>query len=120
LRREGDWWLFSPDAALVALAADTVARRFPSVADSWGGATNDGLTTLAVAAPAQMADLAKRETLAVLTPQQTNFKQAAEQQLWPRLAAFAQLNAVRAVAVGAPDAQGWTNLEWQPTKAAAK
>ncbi len=120
LRREGDWWLFSPDAALVALAADTVARRFPSVADSWGGAANDGLTTLALAAPAQMADLAKRETLAVLTPQQTNFKQAAEQQLWPRLAAFAQLNAVRAVAVGAPDAQGWTNLEWQATKGAAK
>lgn len=120
LRRAGDWWLFSPDAALVALAADTVARRFPSVADAWGGAANDGLTTLAVAAPAQMADLAKRETLAVLAPQHANFKQAAEQQLWPRLAAFAQLNSVRALAAGTPDAQGWTNLEWQPTKGAAK
>lgn len=120
LRREGDWWLFSPDPALVALAADTVARRFPSVADNLAGAPGDLAATFAVAAPEQMADLARRETLAVLTPQQAGFRQAAEQQLWPRLAAFARRGAVHAVLTGPADAQGWTALEWRPIKPAPK
>jgi uncharacterized protein YfaA (DUF2138 family) len=120
LRREGDWWLFSPDPALVALAADTVARRFPSVADSLGGTPGDIAATFAVAAPEHMADLARRETLAVLTPQQAAFRQAAEQQLWPRLAAFARSGAVHAVLTGPADARGWTALEWRAMKPAAR
>jgi uncharacterized protein YfaA (DUF2138 family) len=112
LQRVGEWWMFSPDGALVALAADVVARRYPSVADMIG----EGSNPVALAAPQAVAEMAKRETLAVLTPQQADFKQAIERQLWPRLAALSRLQATQAVASGKPDSQGWTALEWQPIK----
>jgi uncharacterized protein YfaA (DUF2138 family) len=112
LQRVGDWWMFSPDGALVALAADVVARRYPSVADMIG----EGSNPVALAAPQVVAEMAKRETLAVLTPQQADFKQAIERQLWPRLAALARVQASQAVTSGKPDSQGWTALDWQPMK----
>ncbi len=112
LQRVGDWWMFSPDAALVALAADVVARRYPSVADMIG----QGSAPVALAAPAVMAEMAKRETLAVLTADQADFKQAIERQLWPRLAALARQQATQVVPTGKPDNQGWTALDWQPLK----
>lgn len=112
LRRAGDWWLFSPDARLVARAEDAIARRYPSVADTLGGQP-----AIAVAAPAGVAELLKREALAVLPPDQAGFRQAAETQLWPRLASFGQLPAVQAVPAGAADAQGWVALDWRPVAA---
>jgi uncharacterized protein YfaA (DUF2138 family) len=112
LRRAGDWWLFSPDARLVAKAEDAIARRYPSVADTLGGQP-----AVAVAAPAGVAELVKREALAVLPPDQAGFRQAAETQLWPRLASFGRLPAVQAVPAGAPDAQGWVALDWRPLRA---
>jgi uncharacterized protein YfaA (DUF2138 family) len=112
LQRVGDWWMFSPDAALVARAADVVARRYPSVADTIGERDR----TVALATPQAVAELAKRETLAVLTPQQADFKQAIERQLWPRLAALARLQPTQAVLSSKADSQGWTALDWQPMK----
>ncbi len=110
-RRAGDWWLFSPDAALVARAEDAIARRYPSVADTLG---NGAKTAVATAAPAQIAELMKREALAVLPPDQANFRQAAENLLFPRLVSFGKLPAAQAVPAGARDSQGWTALDWQP------
>ncbi|GAA0760927.1 DUF2138 domain-containing protein [Ideonella azotifigens] len=108
-KRAGDWWLFSPDAALVAKAEDAIARRYPSVADTLGGGN-----AVAVATPAQIAELMRRETLAVLGANQQDFRQAAETQLLPRLAAFGKLPAAQAVPTGTPDGQGWVPLDWRP------
>lgn len=117
LQRAGDWWLFSPDAALAKKAADTIARRYPSVADTLGdGAAN----TLLVTAPPRIAELLRREALAVLTPQQATLRQAAETQLFPRLASFGKLPAAQALLSGAPDADGWTLLAWRPLAGAAQ
>ncbi|MEK8030017.1 DUF2138 family protein [Ideonella sp. DXS29W] len=113
-RRAGDWWLFSPDEALVSRAEDAIARRYPSVADTTAGAS-----PVAVAAPAQMAELFKRETLAVLPREQGGMRQAAETQLLPRLADFGKLPAAQAVPQGKPDAQGWVALDWRPLAANA-
>lgn len=113
-RRAGDWWLFSPDEALVSKAEDAIARRYPSIADTAGAAA-----PIAVAAPAQIAELMKRETLAVLPRELGGMRQAAETQLLPRLADFGKLPAAQAVPQGQPDAQGWVALDWRPLAATA-
>lgn len=113
-RRAGDWWLFSPDAALVAKAEDAIGRRFPSVADTLGAGAK---TAIATATPAQIAELMRREALAVLPVEQGDFRQAAETLLFPRLASFGKLPAAQAVPAGARDANGWTALRWQPVSA---
>lgn len=113
LRRVGDWWLFSPDASLVARAADTLARRYPSVADTLNRDPASQRATLAVVTPVNVAELLHHEALKVMTPRQSGFQQAAETQLFPRLKAFGRLPPVQAVLHGAPDAQGWTALDWQ-------
>ncbi|WP_395699475.1 DUF2138 family protein [Aquabacterium sp.] len=115
--RAGDWWLFSPDAELVDQAQAAIARRYPSLAETLGG---DPAATLALVAPGQVAELLKREALGVIPVQQAGFRQAAENQLLPRLASFGKLPAVRALPQGAADAQGWQALDWQPLKAAAR
>jgi uncharacterized protein YfaA (DUF2138 family) len=114
-RRAGNWWLFSPDAALVTRAEDAIARRYPSVADTLGAGAR---TAIATAAPAQIAELMRREALAVLSPDQANFRQAAETLLFPLLASFGKLPATQALPAGARDPQGWTALRWQPVATA--
>ncbi len=114
-RRAGDWWLFSPDAALVSRAEDAIARRYPSVADTLGAGAK---TAIAVAAPSQVAELLRREALAVLPVEQADFRQAAETLLFPRLASFGKLAAAQAQPAGARDANGWTPLRWQPVGSA--
>lgn len=111
-RRVGDWWVFSPDAALVARAEDALARRYPSMADTLPAADKAAIAT---AAPAQIAELIKREALAVLPAEQADFRQAAETLLFPRLASFGQLPAAQATPAGARDTQGWVPLRWQPS-----
>ena len=113
LARQGRWLTFSPDDALVDQALDAQARRFPSVADS----LPVGPATLAVIAPRQVADLARREAFEVLPPEQELFRRAAERQLVPRLDALGKLPTARAVATGTPDAEGWVAVEWQPLSA---
>ncbi|MDZ7813737.1 MAG: DUF2138 family protein [Ideonella sp.] len=114
LARVGDWWVFSPDAELVAQAEATLARRYPSLADS----LSNPAQTLMVVAPTPLTALIKRETLAVITPQQAGFRQAVETHLLPRLVSLGKLPASQAVLQGKPDAQGWQALSWQPLKAA--
>ncbi|WP_159445482.1 DUF2138 family protein [Rhizobacter sp. OV335] len=113
LARQGRWLTFSPDDALVDQALDAQARRFPSVADS----LPVGPATLAVIAPRQVADLARREAFEVLPPEQELFRRAAERQLVPRLDALGKLPTARAVAAGTPDAEGWVAVEWQSLSA---
>lgn len=116
LARQGRWITFSPDDALVDQALDAQARRFPSVADSLPAAR----ATLAVIAPRQVAELARREAFEVLPPEQELFRQAAERQLVPRLDALAKLPPSRAVADGPPDANGWVAVEWQSLASKAR
>ena len=110
LARQGRWIVFSPDDALVDLALDAQARRYPSVADALPAQT----ATLAVLAPKQIADLAQREAFEVLPPEQELFRQAAKTHLVPRLDALRKLPTARAVATGKPDSLGWVAVEWQP------
>ena len=110
LARQGRWIVFSPDDALVDLALDAQARRYPSVADTLPAQT----ATLAVLAPKQIADLAQREAFEVLPPEQELFRQAAKTHLVPRLDALRKLPAARAVATGKPDSMGWVAVDWQP------
>lgn len=114
IARQGRWVTFSPDDALVNQALDAQARRYPGVSEGWP----DGPATLAVLAPPQLAELARREAFAVLEPGQELFRQAAERRLVPRLEALRKLPGVRAVARGVPDAQGWVGIEWLPLPAA--
>jgi len=76
--------------------------------------------TLAVIAPRQVAELARREAFEVLPPEQELFRQAAERQLVPRLDALAKLPLSRAVADGPPDANGWVAVEWQSLASKAR
>lgn len=115
IARQGRWVTFSPDDTLVGQALDAQARRYPSVSEGWP----EGPATLAVLAPAQIADLARREAFAVLEPGQGVFRQAAERRLVPRLDALRKLPGVRAVAQGAPDLQGWVGIDWEPLPAAS-
>ena len=115
IARQGRWVTFSPDDTLVAQALDAQARRYPGVSEGWP----EGPATLAVLAPPQIADLARREAFAVLEPGQELFRQAAERRLVPRLDALRKLAGVRAVASGTPDSQGWVGIEWQALPVAA-
>ena len=109
------WLTFSPDDALVELALDAQARRYPSMAD---GLLVNG-ATLAVLAPKQIAAMARRESFGVIGPDQELFRQAADKRLVPRLDALGRLPTVRATTTGATDAQGWIALDWQPIVVAA-
>ncbi len=115
LAHQGPWIAFSPDDKLVDLALDTQAKRFPSVLDAVGEGPG---TTLAVGAPAQIANLLQREAFAVLPADQEVLLQAARQHLVPRFDALRKLGPVRAVAQGAADGNGWVAVDWQALQAA--
>ena len=104
------WVTFSPDDALVELALDAQARRYPSMADGLPATS----ATLVVLVPKQIATMARRESFEVIGPDQELFRQAAEKRLVPRLDALGRLPAVRATTTGAPDAERWVALDWQP------
>lgn len=115
LAREGQWIVYSPDDELVGLTLDALAKRYPSLEDTLPA---NG-STLAVLAPQQIADLAQKEAFRVLPPEQEVLYQAARSRLLPRLAALRKLPTARAVANGAPDANGWVAVDWQPLAAPA-
>lgn len=114
LAQLGQWISFSPDDELVNMALNAQARRYPSLADS----LPEKSATLAIVAPKQLADLTQREVFQVLPNQLDLFRQAAENQLVPRLDALRKLPAARAHAPGSPDKQGWVTIEWEPLKIA--
>jgi len=107
------WLTFSPDDALVELALDAQARRYPSMAEGLPATS----ATLVVLAPKQIATMARRESFEVIGPDQELFRQAAEKRLVPRLEALGRLPAVRATTTGVPDAERWVALDWQPLAA---
>ncbi len=110
LARQGAWIAFSPDDVLVDLALATQGRRYPSLATTLPA----GDATLAMLAPAQVADLTQREAFEVLPAQQELFRQAAKAHLVPRLDTMRRWPAVRVAATGPVDAAGWVSLDWQP------
>ena len=116
LARQGRWITFSPDDKLVELALNTQSRRYPGVLDTLPPAAG---TTLAVAAPSQIADLLQREAMAVLPAGQEVLRQAAQQHLVPRLDALRKLPPTRAVAQAASDSNGWVAVEWQAMQPAS-
>ena len=116
LARQGRYITFSPDDRLVDLALDAQARRYPAMADALPAQQ----ATLMVLAPAQIADLARREAFAVIPEVHELFLDATRNHLVPRLDAFGKLPATRAVAKGAPDGQGWVTVEWQPVASPAR
>jgi len=111
LARRGHFVLFSPDGRLVERALATLRRRYPSVADT----LPEGGTTLAVLAPARLADMAKRDALLMLPRgQEPLFRNAAETLLLPRLTAVGRYPARRLVLAGAePRPSGWQAVSWQ-------
>jgi uncharacterized protein YfaA (DUF2138 family) len=113
LARQGAWISFSPDDVLVDLALATEQRRYPSLASVMPA----GTPTLAVFAPAQIADMTQREAFAVLPASQELFRQAAQAHLVPRLDTMRQWPAVRVVPQGAVGANGWVALSWLPLNA---
>jgi uncharacterized protein YfaA (DUF2138 family) len=114
LLHDGAWITFSPDDTLVDLAASTQERRYPSMSDTLphGGAT------LAIVAPAEVAELVQQEAFAVLSPQQEVLRQAAEAHLVPRLDTLRRWPAVRASTTSSPSTEGWVPIAWQPLAAA--
>lgn len=106
LIREAQWLAFSPDAGWAERAGQTLARQRPALAVP--------PTALAYVAPAQVAELARREALAVLPPTHEALRQAAQTLLWPRLDALARWPASALVTDGAPDATGWVPVSFQP------
>lgn len=106
--------VFSPDAALVDLALDTIARKFPSVGDQLPA---QGVT-LAVVAPRMLAGMVEREALAALPKTEEPVLSAAlRTHLSPRLKALAKHPVHRLVVQEAAAKQdGWQPATWEPVK----
>lgn len=102
---------FSPDSRRVDQALLTLAKRYPSVADS----LPPGTVTLGVLSPRSLADLGRAEALVMLPRgQEPAFRDAAERLLLPRLLALGRHPAYRLALAGAGDGvAGWQAVEWQ-------
>lgn len=104
------WLSFSPDDELVDKALAAQSRKLPSLADTLA---QQG-PAQAVVSPSRLAELARRESLAVIPASQEHFRQAAQVHLLPRLAALAKLPAAALVPAAKPDAQGWVHVSLVP------
>lgn len=106
----GSYALFSPDAGQVTRAIDTIARRYPSMADTLPA---DG--ALAVVDARRLSALVRQEALMMLpADKEPTLRAAADLHLLPRLARTEQLPAYR---VPVPVVSGlerqWQPLTWQ-------
>jgi uncharacterized protein YfaA (DUF2138 family) len=108
---KGRYLFFSPDAHRVEQALATVAKRYPSVADSLPAEA----ITLGVLSPKGLAQLGKAEAMVMLPRgQEPIFRDAAERLLWPRLEALGRHPAYRlALPAAAAAGSGWQAVEWQ-------
>jgi uncharacterized protein YfaA (DUF2138 family) len=106
--------VFSPDAALVELALDTIARKFPSVADQLPA---QGVT-LAVVTPRMLADMIEREANAVLPKaEEPALSAALRTHLAPRLKALAKYPGYRLMLQeAAARGDGWQPAAWEALK----
>lgn len=103
--------VFSPDGALVDKVLDTVARRYPSVADQLPTSNS----TLALMTPRPLSAMAEREVLAALSGSgDANLLAAAQAQLPPRMQALATYPPYR-LELGRPGPAkgGWQRVEWR-------
>lgn len=112
LAASGTLGVFSPDAALVDLAIDTIARRHPGVADQL---PREGVT-LAVVTPRMLAGMVAREAgAAVPRAHESVLSAALKTHLAPRLAALAKYPAHRLVLdADAARRDGWQPARWEP------
>lgn len=105
----GDYVLFSPDGALVDKALDTIARKYPSVADQLP--TSD--TTLALMMPHPLSKMAEQEILKALDgAADANLLAAAQTHLPARMLALAAYPPYRLELT--PQGKGeWQRVEWR-------
>lgn len=108
----GAYVLFSPDAALVDLALDTLARKNPSVADQMPVSN----ATLALFTPRPLAAMAEHEALAALSsPGDANLLAAAQTHLPPRMEALAAYPAYR-LDMTDTARRGWQPVQWRTSE----
>ena len=106
---KGKHVFFSPDGKRVEQALATVAKRYPSLADSLPAEA----VTLGVVSPKALADLGKVEALVMLPREhEPVFRDAAERLLLPRLEALGRHPSYRLTLPAAASA-GWQAVEWQ-------
>lgn len=108
---KGRYVFFSPDAARVDQALATLAKRYPSLADT----LSTDAVTLGLLSPKGLAELGRAEALAMLPRgSEPVFRGAAERLLLPRLEAMGQYPPYRlALAKDAATPGGWQTVEWQ-------
>lgn len=106
--------VFSPDSALVDLAIDTIARKYPGVAEQIPG---PGIT-LAVITPSALADMVAREASAVLPKSdEPALSVALRTHLAPKLRALAKYPPYRLVLQeSAARSDGWQPVTWEALK----
>jgi uncharacterized protein YfaA (DUF2138 family) len=107
----GPYVVFSPDEALVALVADTIARKNPSVADQMPA----GASTLALLTPRPLSAMAEKEALEALSgPGDANLRAAAQAHLPARMKALAAYPPYRLELADPGNARaGWMRVEWR-------
>jgi uncharacterized protein YfaA (DUF2138 family) len=107
----GPYVVFSPDEALVALVADTIARKNPSVADQMPA----GASTLALLTPRPLSAMAEKEALEALSgPGDANLRAAAQAHLPARMKALAAYPPYRLELADPGKARaGWMRVEWR-------
>ena len=113
MAREGDWLVFSPNAQLVADTLAVFANQRPALADSLPA---DRSMIETVITPRTLSALLEQAALGSL-PRQTEpiFREAAQNQLTPRLKAMAGFPPVALMLPESlDDAQrAWQPIEWQ-------
>ncbi len=112
LASAGGLGVFSPDAAMVELALDTIARKYPSVGDQLPAKD----VTLAVISPRMLAEMVLREATASLPKaEEPILAGALATHLVPRMKALAKHPPHRLVIGEAAAKQdGWQRVTWEP------
>jgi uncharacterized protein YfaA (DUF2138 family) len=102
---------FSPDAERVAQALDTVAHRYPALADTLPA---EGVT-LGLLVPRALSALSRKEALVMLPrADEPVFRTAAERHLLPRLSTVERYPAYRLTLAAAPGpGPSWRDVAWQ-------
>ncbi|MDD4929427.1 MAG: DUF2138 family protein [Gallionella sp.] len=105
----GDYVVFSPDGALVDKALDTIARKYPSVADQLPASD----TTLALMMPPPLSKMAEQEIFKALNgAADANLLAAAQTHLPARMLALAAYPPYRLELT--PQRKGeWQRVEWR-------
>lgn len=105
--------VFSPDAALVDLTLDTIARKYPGIAEQ----LPERDVTLAVVSPRMLADMVEREASAAVPQAYDTIYAALRTHLTPRMKALAKYPNYRLVLQeSAARGDGWQPAGWEALK----